>query len=319
MSKQTEAELELTVISREDLAENVIGLRLGLPDGAPLPDWAPGAHIDLMLDDDLIRQYSLVGPVSDRSAWQIGVLHEPDGRGGSARIFQQLHPGATVRTRGPRNHFELAPADRYLFIAGGIGITPLTGMIAEAERGGTPWTLTYGGRTAASMAYASELRDRYGDRVTLVPQDEQGLIDLPSLLGEPADGTLIYCCGPAPLLEAVETTAADWPKHSLHYERFTPIEQPPASENGTFEVELALSDMVLTVPPDKSVLQVISEAGVDVLSSCAEGTCGTCETAILAGEADHRDSVLTAEEKAANESMMICVSRSKQPRLVLEL
>jgi ferredoxin-NADP reductase len=319
MTKQMDAELELKVASREQLAENVIGLRLALPDGAPLPAWKPGAHIDLVLDDDLVRQYSLTGPVSDRSVWQIGVLHEPEGRGGSRRIFERLHPGAPVRTRGPRNHFELTRADRYLFIAGGIGITPITGMLAEADHGGTPWTLTYGGRTAASMAFAAELRNRYGDRVTLVPQDEQGLIDLSSLLGDPANGTLIYCCGPTPLIEAVENAAARWPEGSLRLERFTPAGQPSPSANESFEVELALSNLVLTVPPDKSVLQVIAEAGVDVLSSCGEGTCGTCETSILAGQADHRDSVLTPEEQAENGSMMICVSRSKQPRLVLEL
>jgi ferredoxin-NADP reductase len=319
MDKKTNTELELRVASREEPAENVVGLGLRRPDGAPLPAWTPGSHIDLVLDDDLVRQYSLVGPVADASEWRIGVLLEAEGRGGSRHVFEKLHPGSTVRVRGPRNHFELAPADRYLFIAGGIGITPITGMIAEAEQRGTPWTLTYGGRTAASMAFAAELQDRYGERVTLVPQDEQGHIDLASLLGEPADGTLIYCCGPAPLLEAVEGAAAEWPEGSLRFERFTPAEQADLDTDQPFEVELALSDLVVTVPPGKSVLEAIDEAGVDVLSSCGEGTCGTCETAILAGRADHRDSVLTPQEKAENGSMMICVSRSAGPRLVLEL
>ncbi|WP_216895354.1 PDR/VanB family oxidoreductase [Nocardia alni] len=319
MSEQTDVELELQVAGREELAENVIGLRLRRPDNAPLPDWTPGAHVDLVLDDDLVRQYSLVGPVSDASEWRIGVLLEAEGRGGSRRVFEQLHPGATVRVRGPRNHFELALANRYVFIAGGIGITPLTGMLAEADRTGTPWTLTYGGRTAVSMAFARELRARYGERVTLVPQDEQGLIDLASLVGEPAEGTLIYCCGPTPLLEAVETAAAQWPQGALRFERFTPVEGIRSDPDEAFEVELALSDLVLTVPPGKSILETVAEAGIDVLSSCAEGMCGTCETALLAGVADHRDSVLTQEEKDENSSMMICVSRAKASRLVLEL
>ncbi|GAB3347709.1 PDR/VanB family oxidoreductase [Amycolatopsis echigonensis] len=319
MSEQTNVELELQVAGREALAENVVGLRLRHPDNAPLPEWTPGAHIDLVLDDDLVRQYSLVGPVSDAFEWRIGVLIEADGRGGSQHVFENLHPGTPVRARGPRNHFELAPAEEYRFIAGGIGITPLTGMLAEADRAGKPWTLTYGGRTAASMAFAQELRDRYGDRVTLVPQDEQGLIDLASLIGEPAEKTLIYCCGPAPLLEAVEAAAANWPRDSLRFERFTPAEPADSGSDEAFEVELALSDLVLTVPPGKSILDTVAEAGIDVLSSCAEGMCGTCETPLLAGEADHRDSVLTPEEKDENGSMMICVSRSKGARLVLEL
>lgn len=319
MTEQANAELELRVAGREELAENVIGLRLRRPDNAPLPEWTPGAHIDLVLDDDLVRQYSLVGPVSDASEWRIGVLLEADGRGGSRRVFEQLHPGTSVRVRGPRNHFELAAGERYVFIAGGIGITPLTGMLAEADRAGTPWTLTYGGRSAGSMAFASELRDRYGDRVTLVPQDEQGLIDLASLIGAPAEGTLIYCCGPAPLLDAVEAAAVDWPWDAVRFERFTPAEPADRDTDEAFEVELAESDLVLTVLPGKSILETVSDAGIDVLSSCAEGTCGTCETPLLAGEADHRDSVLTPQEKEENGSMMICVSRSKCARLVLEL
>ena len=314
-----DAELKLEVVAREELAANVIGLRLRRPDGAPLPAWTPGAHIDLVLDDDLIRQYSLIGPAADAAEWHVGVLVEAEGRGGSRRVFEQLHPGVVVRARGPRNHFELEPADRYIFIAGGIGITPLTGMLAEVDERGVPWTLTYGGRNAGSMAFATELRERHGEHVTLLPQDEKGLIDLDSLLGEPIDGALIYCCGPAPLLAAVEAATSAWPANALRVERFSPAEPAEPTSDEAFEIELALSDVVLTVPPGRSVLQVISEAGVDVLSSCAEGTCGTCETAVLAGEVDHRDSVLTPQEKAANESMMICVSRSACPRLVLEL
>jgi ferredoxin-NADP reductase len=213
----------------------------------------------------------------------------------------------------------LLPADRYIFIAGGIGITPITGMIAEAERRGIPWQLTYGGRTRSSMAFAQDLVDRYGDRVTLVPQEEFGLIDLPALLKEPSKGTQIYCCGPEPLLNAVQSASAHWPENSLHFERFVPAEQDASQPNESFEVELSESDMVLSVPADKSILQVLDDAGIDVLSSCASGTCGTCETVIVSGEVDHRDSVLTPKEREANCSMMICVSRAACPRLVLEL
>jgi ferredoxin-NADP reductase len=318
MTGQTSGELELEVASREDLAESIIGLRLRAADRAPLPEWTPGAHIDLVLDEDLVRQYSLIGMDEDRSSWHIAVLREAEGRGGSRLIHDAVIPGTTARTRGPRNHFELQPAERYIFIAGGIGITPITGMLAEAERRGIPWTLDYGGRTRTSMAFADSLAERYGDRVNLVPQDERGFIDLQTLLEKPSEGTLIYCCGPQPLLDAVQRASAHWPEDALHFEHFVPVQQDHPT-NQPFEVELSESGVVLEVPADKSILQVVDEAGIDVLSSCAEGTCGTCETVVLSGEVDHRDSVLTPSEQAANRCMMICVSRAACPRLVLEL
>jgi ferredoxin-NADP reductase len=247
------------------------------------------------------------------------VLREEKGRGGSRRIHDTIETGGTVKTRGPRNHFHLLPAERYVFIAGGIGITPITGMIAEAERLGVPWQLTYGGRTRASMAFAQELVERYGDQVSLVPQEEFGLIDLKTLLKEPSEGTRIYCCGPEPLLNAVQSASEHWPEDTLHFERFVPADQDESKPNESFEVELSESGMVVSVPADKSILQVLDEAGVDVLSSCASGTCGTCETVVVSGEVEHRDSVLTPKEREANCSMMICVSRAACPRLVLEL
>jgi ferredoxin-NADP reductase len=284
-----------------------------------LPAWTPGSHIDVVLDEDLVRQYSLIGLDEDSTSWRIGVLREAKGRGGSRQIHDTIVTGGKVRTRGPRNHFHLLPAERYIFIAGGIGITPITGMIAEAERLGIPWQLTYGGRTRASMAFAQDLADRYGDRVSLVPQEEFGLIDLKTLLKEASEGTRIYCCGPEPLLNAVQSASEHWPEEALHFERFVPAEQDESKPSESFEVELSESGMVVSVPADKSILQVLDEAGVDVLSSCASGTCGTCETVIVSGEVDHRDSVLTPKEREANCSMMICVSRAACPRLVLEL
>lgn len=318
MSDQT-VELDLEVVSREAMAEGIIGLHLRRPGGGVLPDWTPGSHIDLVLEDNLVRQYSLIGFDDDPTSWRIGVLREAKGRGGSQQIHDSVVAGTRVRARGPRNHFRLLPAERYIFIAGGIGITPITGMIAEAERLGTPWQLTYGGRSRASMAFTRDLVERYGDRVQLVPQEEFGLIDLKSLLGEPAHGTLIYCCGPEPLLAAVQAAAGHWSEDALHFERFVPVEQDSTKPNESFEVELADSGTIVEVPAEKSILQALDEAGVDVLSSCAEGTCGTCETMIVSGEVDHRDSVLTPKERAANRSLMICVSRAACPRLVLDL
>ncbi|MGW4588756.1 PDR/VanB family oxidoreductase [Amycolatopsis thermoflava] len=315
----TEVELDVLLERKEELAAGVVRLTLRHPAGEPLPEWDPGAHLDLVLGEGLVRQYSLCGDPGDRSVLQVAVLREPDGRGGSAWVHDRLSTGDTVRIRGPRNHFRLVDSPRYLFVAGGIGITPIVPMIARAEVSGADWRLVYGGRSRASMAFREELVARYGDRVEIRPQDETGLLDLDELLGAPRDGVAVYCCGPEPLLAAVEQRCAAWPPGSLHVERFSPKAGADAGERTTFEVELAASGRIVTVPPDKSILAAVEEAGVSVLSSCQEGTCGTCETPVLDGVPDHRDSLLTDAERAANDTMMICVSRSCGPRLVLDL
>ncbi|GAA3840205.1 PDR/VanB family oxidoreductase [Amycolatopsis tucumanensis] len=315
----TEVELDVLLERKEELAAGVVRLTLRHPAGEPLPEWEPGAHLDLLLGEGLVRQYSLCGDPADRSVLQVAVLREPDGRGGSAWVHDRLSTGDTVRIRGPRNHFRLVDSPRYLFVAGGIGITPIVPMIARAEASGADWRLVYGGRTRASMAFREELVARYGDRVEIRPQDETGLLDLDALLGSPRDDVAVYCCGPEPLLAAVEQRCAAWPPGSLHVERFSPKAGADAGERTTFEVELAASGRTVTVPPDKSILAAVEEAGVSVLSACQEGTCGTCETPVLDGVPDHRDSLLTESERAANDTMMICVSRSCGPRLVLDL
>lgn len=307
-------EAELVVDRRESAADGVLALTLRHPLGDQLPAWEPGAHIDVLIGPGMERQYSLCGDPSDRTAWRIAVLREPAGRGGSAHVHEQVSQGAKVRVRGPRNHFALRPSPRYLFIAGGIGITPILPMLAAAEAEGAQWTLLYGGRTRNSMAFTEEL-SRYGDRVTVAPQDETGLLDLPSVLDGVPEGTLVYCCGPGPLLDAVEQRC---PAGLLHMERFAPKEQPEG-ENTEFEVELAQTGTKITVAPDVSVLDAVRASGVEVLFSCTEGTCGTCETDVLDGTPDHRDSVLTDEEREAGETMMICVSRCRGKRLVLDL
>ncbi|MFJ8357709.1 PDR/VanB family oxidoreductase [Streptomyces sp. NPDC093984] len=310
----TAYEAELVVDRREPAAEGVIALTLRHPLGEELPAWEPGAHVDVLLGPGLERQYSLCGDPADRQAWRIAVLREADGRGGSAHVHEQVREGDKVRVRGPRNHFPLHASPRYRFIAGGIGITPILPMLAAAEAAGAEWTLLYGGRTRRSMAFTAEL-ERYGDRVTVAPQDETGLLDLASVLDDVPDGTLVYCCGPGPLLDAVEERC---PAGTLRVERFQPKERP-AGDDGEFEVVLAQSGRTLTVPPHVSVLDTVRDAGVEVLFSCTEGTCGTCETDVLEGTPDHRDSVLTPEERESGETMMICVSRCRGGRLVLDL
>lgn len=311
-----EAHFRVRVTDREQLADGVVGLTLAAEHGGPLPSWRPGAHIDLVLDEGLVRQYSLCGDPDDRLRYQVGVLLDVEGRGGSRRVHDEVHPGAVVEVRGPRNHFRLEDAERYLLVAGGIGITPILAMAAELDRTGRPWTLVYGGRTRSSMAYADRLC-ALGAHVRLWPQDENGLIDLSALLTDPTPGTAVYACGPEPLLRAVEEHCAHWPPGSLHLERFAP-KLIDTGGDSPFEIELS-DQRVLQVPADRTALEVLEDAGFDILSSCREGTCGTCEVAIVEGEADHRDSVLTSEEQAENSCMMVCVSRANSPRLVIDL
>ena len=312
-----EFEADLVVQDAQRVADGVVALTLARPDGADLPDWTPGAHIDLVLDDGLVRQYSLCGRTSDTGSWRIAVLQAPDSRGGSIKVHQ-LKESSTVRARGPRNHFPVVASSRYLFIGGGIGITPLLAMIYEVDAAGAEWELHYGGRQLLSMAFVDEL-SRFGDRIHLVPEDEKGRLDLDAILGRPRTDTLVYACGPEGLLSAVEQRCGSWPAGSLHLERFSArTTELPDSENG-FEVVLLRSGKTLRVPPDKSIFEMVRAAGVSVLGSCLEGVCGTCETEVVDGEVDHRDSVLDEEERASNEVMMICVSRCKGTRLTLAL
>ena len=299
---------ELVVTGKEPIATGVVALTLRHPGGDPLPEWTPGAHIDVELGPDLVRQYSLCGDPADRTCWRVAVLREQGGRGGSAFVHDTLTTGDKVGVSAPRNNFALVDADSYLFVAGGIGITPLLPMIAGVDRRGMDWQLTYGGRTRSSMAFLDELAC-YGDRVEVRPQDETGLLDLSGLDG----AATVYCCGPEPLLAAVE---ARCPAGALHVERFTGV---AASGGSAFEVVLERSGRTLTVPAGRSILEVVEEAGIQVLSSCREGVCGTCETEVLDGTPDHRDVLLTADEREAGETMMICVSRSNGGRLVLDL
>jgi ferredoxin-NADP reductase len=311
---------QLLVRSMTAEAEAVLSLELVDPAGHELPQWEPGAHLDVQLAAGLSRQYSLSGDPHDRLRYRIAVLREPAGRGGSAYVHDVLRPGHVVGYTGPRNHFRLEPSPSYLFIAGGIGITPILPMIARVEAEGRRWRLMYGGRTASSMAFTDELAPR-GNRVTLLPQDAHGLLDLDTLLGTARPDTLVYCCGPEPLLKAVEERMAPWPAESLHLERFAAPEQPardPAGEHAV-EVVLAESGRTVMVRPETSILQALLDAGIDHDHDCTEGICGTCETKVIEGEVDHRDYVLTQREKDAGDCMMICVSRACGKRLVLGL
>ncbi|HWJ08875.1 MAG TPA: cytochrome P450/oxidoreductase [Nocardioides sp.] len=316
--RAADREVDLKVAARREVADGIVELTLVDPSGGRLPSWSAGAHVDLVLDASLTRQYSLCGSAADESSWKVGVLLDPRSRGGSAYVHESLGEGSTVRVRGPRNHFPLVASPRYLFIAGGIGITPILAMIEAAEASGAAWTLLYGGRSRASMAFLDRLED--DERVTIWPQDEKGLLDLATALGTPQPDTLVYCCGPGALLDAVEEGCATWPDGSLHLERFAAKKvDAPEDALDTFEVECSRSGVTVTVSEGVSIFDAVEKAGVDVIGSCMEGICGTCETDVLDGTPDHRDSVLTRREREGGGTIMTCVSRSLSKRLVLDV
>lgn len=296
-------------------AEGVLSVELAHPDGKPLPGWAPGAHLDIHVGGQ-IRQYSLCGDPRDPVVYRVGVLNEPASRGGSRHVHTKLRPGQHVTVSGPRNHFALEDAPSYLFVAGGIGITPVLAMAREAARRGAEWRMVYGGRTRRSMAFTDELNALGGD-VTVVPQDELGHIDLAAALAGLSGDTLVYCCGPEPLLAAVEAVC---PADRLRVERFAAPVVERGGDDAAFEVECRTSGHTLSVGAGTSILQAAEAAGLTVNSSCQEGICGSCETRVLEGTPDHRDFLLSEAEHAANASMMICVSRcASGRRLVLDL
>jgi ferredoxin-NADP reductase len=309
-------EHSVVVSSRTMLADGVVALEFVAANRRDLPPWTPGSHIDLILAENVERQYSLCSDPTRRSTWRVAVLYEADGNGGSDRVHSGLFPGTTLRVRGPRNHFSFDPreGERYLFIAGGIGITPFVAMTAAASAAGADWTLEYAGRQRSTMAFADELAAAGGDRVRLHPSDENARIDLVALLDSTEPGTHVYCCGPKRLLDAVEAL-----RPNVHLERFEAKEFGAPEWPDPFDVELALSGITVTVPPDKSILEVVEENDVLVISSCRKGTCGSCETQVVAGDVEHRDSVLTPEEQHYGDTMMICVSRAAGPTLTLDL
>jgi ferredoxin-NADP reductase len=318
-------ETEVLVAESRPIATDVVLLTLVAADGGSLPPWQPGAHLDVEVQPGVERQYSLCGDPADRSRYQVAVLREPGGRGGSQHLHAHVVPGDRLRVRGPLNHFALrpvVPGGSYAFVAGGIGITPILPMLRAAAGAGIPFTLAYAGRSLERMPFVDELVAEYGDRVSVFTSERGHRFDLASLVPGTAEAPVaVYCCGPARMLVELEQVARDaaWPVDTLHLERFEAREVTEPVRQESFEVELELSGLTVEVPPDRSILDVVEEAGVLVLSSCREGTCGTCETPVVSGEVDHRDSVLTPGEQEANEVMMICVSRAACPRLVLEL
>ncbi|MFI7484102.1 PDR/VanB family oxidoreductase [Kocuria sp. M1R5S2] len=301
-------------------AEGITSITLVDPSGRSLPTWQPGAHLSLHLPNGLVREYSLCSDPQDTRTWTVAVLRTADSRGGSSHIHDQLPVGALVEVEGPRNAFHLDEGSTYYLIAGGIGVTPIISMVRALQARGADWSVLYTGRSRAGMAFLEEFATLPRERVHIHINDEEGcLADIPGLVRAQDPRTLVYCCGPGPLMDAVSEAIEDPTR--LRLERFkapTPVVDPDAVESG-FEVVVQSSGQQIPVGPEESVLEALEEAGVEVAKSCTEGICGTCETRVLCGEVDHRDFLLSPEEHEAQGTMMICVSRSRSPQLVLDL
>lgn len=299
-------------------AEGVKSFLIERADGEAFPHWSPGAHVDLALGAGMNRQYSLCASDPDGGRARFAVLREFAGRGGSALLHDQAKAGDEIAITACRNNFPLVEAERYRLIAGGIGITPIIAMARQLEAWGKEWRLLYGGRTRAGMAFLEELT-AYGDKVAIRPADEFGLLDIADFLDGDEVGKAAYCCGPEPLIAAVERHCATWPEEALQIERFHPRAAEGPAASGSFEVELSRSGGVVTVPPDRSIAEVLEDFGVHIPRSCNEGTCGTCVTKVIAGIPDHRDSFLRPRQRAENKRIMPCCSRALSTRLVLDV
>lgn len=318
--------LDLKVAAVRALTTEIHDIRsyeLIAADGASLPAFTAGAHIDIFTGNGLRRSYSLTNTPGETDRYVIGVQREADGQGGSGWILDNVTEGSTVKATPPLNNFPLAEdAAESVLIAGGIGITPILAMGRALKADGKRAHLHYCTRSAGATAFLDEVKDVFGDAVTLYHDggDPKNGIDLHAVLADTPDGGHLYVCGPSGLIQAAREAAAHWPEGSVHYELFTPPAGRDLGPEEPFEVFLSRRKQSLTVPAGKSILDVVREAGVDADASCESGICSTCRTRLISGEADHRDDVLTPTEREANSHIMICISRAKPGEtLVLDL
>jgi ferredoxin-NADP reductase len=302
--------MQRTVLEQvEPVAEGAVSLVLRGAEG-PLAPWEPGAHVDLALPNWLTRQYSLCGNPADRDSYRVAVRHDRLSRGGSEYVHLFLRTGRTLDVSVPRNNFPLLPAPEYLFLAGGIGITPIVPMLAAAVEAGASATLVYVGRSVATMPFADELRAVHGDRVRIYATEEHGKPDFAALAAALGPRALVYCCGPASMLDAAE---AALPAQRLHIERFRPTVKEFAPSK-PFEVQCVRSGQTVPVGAEESMLDALNHAGYGVPSGCREGVCGSCEIAVVDGEPEHRDDI-----GAPAGRMYCCVSRALSTRLAVDL
>lgn len=312
--------IETRIARRFEEAKGICSFELEAMDGFSLPAFDAGAHVDVEVRPGLVRQYSLCGPPSERARYAIAVLDAPDSRGGS-RGMHGLEEGALVRISAPRNHFPLAAnAEESVLVAGGIGITPILCMAERLAQAGLELRLHYAARSRERAAFVKRIeQSSYSDHVRFYFDDEGARIDLEAITAAPSPRRHLYVCGPSSLMSAVleVARARGWAEGNLHREVFTAARS--TSSSNSFHVRIASTGQVLSVPENRSVLEVLVDAGIEIPTSCEQGACGTCLTRVLEGTPDHRDSFMTAAEHAANDQFTPCCSRSKTPLLVLDL
>jgi Flavodoxin reductases (ferredoxin-NADPH reductases) family 1 len=308
--------LLVKALAVERVSPSVVSIDLAPADESQsLPAYEPGAHIDIRLPNDVVRQYSLCGDGTS-GGWKIAVKAVPGGAA-SSFIHRSVVPGTVLAASLPRNNFPLLPAPNYVFVAGGIGITPLLPMLTAAAGAGASFELHYCIGDPAEDLFTSA-RAAFGDATSTYVKQAGSRFDPRATLGAVRPGTLVYCCGPASLMDAVGEAMAAWPEGTLHREWFAAQAQPTGQDH-PFELVCRRSGKTLVVPADKSVLQVLGEAGIDVPRSCEIGVCSSCEVPVVEGEVDHRDSILSPQERAEGRTMFCCVSRARGNRLVLDL
>lgn len=319
---QTPERLTLRVERSEPAADGIQLFELRDPGGAELPGFTPGSHLALEVPSGALRNYSLCNDPRERDRYVVAVKREEKGRGGSISLIDGVKPGDTVHAAPPHNLFELATsAPSYIFVAGGIGITPILSMIRYLQAGGDakPFKLYYLTRSAGGTAFLPELSAAGLAGSVTVHHDEgdpEKAFDLWPVFEEPTNAH-IYCCGPRPLMDAVRDMTGHWPETAVHFEDFGSDLVRPRADDTPFSIKLERTGAVLEVGVGTTILETIRAHGRKVPSSCESGTCGTCRTTVLAGEVDHRDMVLTDPERKS--AMMICVSRAKSGLLVLDL
>ena len=292
------------------------------PDGGALPPYKPGAHLDIHLPNGLVRQFSLLNPADNPDKYVVGIKLDAASRGGSRYIFDQLRVGHSLKISAPRNNFPLVEdAEHVVLFAGGIGITPIWCMAQQLTAQKRSWQLNYSCRSRADMAFVETLEQLGPERVHLHFDDEAGgkFLDIAAAVAAAPANAHFYCCGPNPMLKAFEAAAAARPRPQVHVEYFTPKEEAAEGTLGGFWVELARSGEEYYIPEGQKILEVLYQAGVDVDYSCELGICGECVTRVISGIPVHHDSVLSEEEQATNEKVMICCCGSKSERLVLDM
>ncbi|WP_020590322.1 PDR/VanB family oxidoreductase [Kiloniella laminariae] len=303
-------------------AESIRSYELRAVDGSDLPAFSAGSHIDFFLPGNMIRQYSLSNNPAERHRYIVAVQKEENGRGGSSYVHKNLKSGSQIEISHPRNHFELdETAGRYKLIAGGIGITPILSMARRLKSLGKPFQLYYACRNKQRAAFTEEMvASGLSAHVLYSFDDQHGPLKTQALFGQPEKDVQIYCCGPTGLMDAVKKVTQNWPAGTVRFEHFSADETTgPRADDGSFEVIINSTGKCYLIPAGKSILAVLAENGIFVDNACCEGICGTCETGLLDGEADHRDMVLSDQEKAENRHIMVCCSRAKSPSLTLDL